>query len=109
MKHLSILILIVICLSSAYLFYDKGSYHKVFSVDSPVSIYVDLNSNLIRDEKEPFYISDIFFADRNKDYSSDKDFKSVPFEKILIADFYAKQTAENLLHNKFIKIKDNDL
>lgn len=89
-------------------YYSELKYHKVFKILSPVRVFVDLNSNYIFDETEPFILDDIHYINSASDYSSDSILSSLSFEQIFILEYFAKDFSERLLKNKFVKISGND-
>lgn len=107
MKKLCFLLIIIFSGISLFALYEKNSYKKVLKIESPNSLYIDINNNFVFDEKEPFIVKDIDFISIDK---KDDDFlSSFSFEERIFLDYMANRTAENILKNKFIKIRNNEI
>ncbi len=104
-------VLFVICFTilTFYIPYYKNNYYKVLKIVSPAEIYVDYNKNFIFDETEPIKINNIYYIDRNTDLSKYPLLKDLSEKEKLFLDYNARKTAKNLLNNKFVKIKDNNI
>ena len=105
MKKFYIGLIITILFSCAYIYQEKQSVYKVFKIISPTEVYVDLNQNRIFDEKVPIKIKDLYYintAIENTNFSLSK-------EEIFFLNFQAIQTANNILKNKYVKIRNNEL
>ena len=102
MKKSLILLTLVSTLITSYFVYDNQSYNKVHKINTPTEIFVDTNRNLIFDENTPFIINDIKYL------ANDNSINISP-EKRLIIDYYTNKTAEYILKNKFVKIKNNEI
>lgn len=105
MKKLFNYLIILLLSSCIYLYQENKSYCKVFKIISPTEIYVDLNKNLIFDEKSPIEIKDLYYICSQK---KDDNF-SLSKEESIFLNFQAVQVANNLLKNKYVKIKNNEI
>lgn len=102
MKKSFIILAIISAILSSYFIYEKQSYYKVHKIISPDTIFVDTNNNFIFDEKTPIKINNIYYLEKDENINLTK-------EKELIINYFTKQTADILLKNKFIKIKNNEV
>ena len=89
MKKTLIFLFVIILLSCSYLLQGKHSLIKVFEIVNPTSIYLDLNNNLVFDEKEPVIVHDVFFIDKNIDYSSDEVLGILTSQEKLFLDYFS--------------------
>ena len=109
MKKTLIFLFVIILLSCSYLLQGKHSLIKVFEIVNPTSIYLDLNNNLVFDEKEPVIVHDVFFIDKNIDYSSDEVLGILTSQEKLFLDYFAKETTNKILNNKYVVYKDENI
>ncbi len=91
-----------------YLLYDKETYHKVLDISSPVDVFVDVNKNFIFDEKTPVHISEIYYINAYQNYDKSV-FQKLTFEQKFFLEYQARNYSFQLLKNKFIKLKNDDL
>ena len=91
-----------------YLLYDKETYHKVLDISSPVDVFVDVNKNFILDEKTPVHISEIYYINAYQNYDKSV-FQKLTFEQKFFLEYQARNYSFQLLKNKFIKLKNDDL
>ena len=109
MKKIFYSLLFCLLIFSLIFVYEVKSSYRVFKIVSPVEIFIDFNKNDIFDEKSPYIVNNIFYIDKNKDLSEYSEFSSLSKKEIIFLDYYAHLTSQNLLKNKFVKIKDNNI
>ncbi len=106
-KIFIILTLFIISFFILYLLPEEG--FKILKINSPLSIYIDLNKNYIFDEKTPVTIENIFYINKNTDYSNHPVFKNLSEEQKLFLEYKAFNITENLLKNKHVDLKNGEI
>lgn len=101
-----IILFILVC---AYYLQENSSYMKVLQINSPCSIFVDTNKNLIFDETEPIVSENIFFIEKDKNYSDDKILGSLRDNEKFFLNYFADRTAKDILNNKYVTLNDNKI
>ena len=99
-----IIFFVIVCASN---FIDYGN--KVFEVKNPSEIFIDLNNNLVFDEKEPFVFDNIHYINKNTNLESYPILKQLTDNEKFFLEYMAIEKANNLLKNKYVKLKDNDI
>ncbi len=107
-KFLSSLVILFI-LVCAYYLQENSSYMKVLQINSPCSIFVDTNKNLIFDETEPIISENIFFIKKDKNYSDDKILGGLRDNEKFFLNYFADKTAKDILNNKYVTLNDNKI
>lgn len=83
--------------------------NRVFNVETPSKIFIDLNNNFIFDEKDPVIISNLYYINQNTDFNKYPVLKSLTDDEKFFLEYKAKETSDNLLKNRFVKVKDGDI
>lgn len=106
MKKLYYLLIFILFILSSISVFEKQNKFKVFQIDSPTKIYVDINNNYIFDEKEPIVYNSINFINLNE---NPKDFENLSYEEKFFLNYKALETANYLLKNKFVTLNNNEI
>ncbi len=110
MKKVFLSIIFIFFISFIFFYINYCSSYRVFKINTPSEIFLDTNKNLIFDEKTPLKIKS-FHCIEDKDFSYNK-YTLLNIltgeEKFFIA-YMANTYAKNLLHNKYVKIKNNEI
>jgi hypothetical protein len=107
-KDYIIIITVIIIIFAAILSIPKELF-KVHKIENPATVYIDTNNNYIFDEKEPFIVENLYYIDKNTDYSNHPVFKNLTEEQKILLEYMSKELSQNLLKNKHVKIKDSDI
>lgn len=107
-KFLSSLIVLFILLCAYYL-QENSSYMKVLQINSPCSVFVDTNKNLIFDETEPIVLQNIFYIQPDKNYSADRILGNLRDTEKFFLNYFAEKTAKDILNNKYVTLKDDKI
>lgn len=109
MKKLYLTLVLIFFASSIFISYNKKDFHHVIKIQTPTSIFIDINNNYIFDEKEPINIDKIYFVKKFTEEQNAYIKSKLSEEECFFLNFKAIQTANNLLKNKFIKLKNNKI
>ncbi len=109
MKKFFVLFIVFFTLLTFYIPYCKNNYIKIHKIISPTEIYLDFNKNLIFDETQPVKINNIYFVDKNSDYTKFPLLNELSQKEKLFFDYNARKTAQNLLNHKFVQFKDDNI
>lgn len=109
MKKILIPFIVILIFGCFLINKEKSAFYKVFFINSPTDFFIDYNKNFIFDETEPFTIKDILYISKNKDYSKDEILNLLSDEQKFLFEYFAKEYSNNLIKNKFIKIKNNEI
>ena len=82
---------------------------RVFKIESPEKIYIDINKNNIFDEKEPVIIKDINYIKVNEDYSSNDILKQLKPEQKIFLSYMAKEYSKLLLNKRYVDYINDDI
>ncbi len=105
-------ILIVAILTITFIIFvitENQKYNRVLKVISPVEIYVDINNNLIFDEKDSIKVKNLYFIDKDSNLDNHDILKDLSETEKFFIEYKEKQIVSRLLKNKFVKIKYNDI
>ncbi len=106
MKKFLGLILFILLLSLS-LFIDFGN--KVFLIQSPCEIFIDLNKNFIFDEKIPVNIPTVQYINNNTDMKKYPIFNTLTDDEKFFLEYMANETSSNILKNRFVKVIKDDI
>ena len=109
MKKLYIILILILFALSLFISYNKKCLHHVIRVETPTCVYIDLNNNYIFDEKEPLTISNIHFLNRYEKEKNTYLISNLNEKECLFLNQQAIQTANNLLKDKFVRVKNNEI
>lgn len=109
MKKFIVSLSVLLFFAVIYSLTENSSYIKVMKIDSPCSVFIDTNKNLIFDETTPFEVSDVFFIDKTADYSNDKILSGLNETEKFFLNYFAYKTANDILKNKYVTINDTGL
>ena len=106
MKKIIFLIIFVV---TAILFSKIDYGYKVFEVKTPNEIYIDLNKNLIFDEKYPVVVQNLHYVNSNTDLKQYPVLQQLTEDEKFFLEYKAKETADNILKNRYVKVKSGDI
>ena len=91
---------------SAFSSVENKSKCKILKIVSPTEIYVDLNKNLIFDEKEPLKYNHLNYI---KIENNPEIFKDLTELQKFFYNYKAEKTAQYLLKGKHFKVEDGEI
>ncbi len=107
-----IIIFILICLMSLLIIYSTeklNNYKKVLKVESPVTIYIDYNNNLIFDEKEPFFVKNIYYIEPNTNLKNTEYLKNFSEDEKFLLSYLEKELIKRTINEKYIKYSNDNI
>ncbi len=107
-KNYLIALIIVVIIVMPFIFQTKEG-RKVFKIENPTHIYLDLNNNGIFDETQPLVVSGFKYIDKNADYSKNPILKALTKEQKIFLEYLAKDYSYRLIKSRYVKHKDNDI
>ena len=109
MKKFLVIIVIIINLLFIFCYTFLYNSYKVHKVENPTEIYLDLNKNLIFDEEEPYKITKIHYIGENLNSDLYPFIDELTKEEKFFLNYMSFSFADNILNNRIVHIKDNDL
>ncbi|MBQ9245974.1 phosphatidylserine/phosphatidylglycerophosphate/cardiolipin synthase family protein [bacterium] len=82
---------------------------RVFKVDTPNRIYIDINKNHLFDEKTPFEVDSISYIENDKDYSKHPILNVLTDDEKFFLSYMAKEYSNKILNKKYVNISGNSL
>lgn len=106
-KKKILLVIIFIIFIIVSLTIDYGN--RVFYIKNPSEIFIDLNKNLIFDEKKPVVLNNIKYVSKNIDFNKYPILKELTDDEIFFLEYMANERADKLLKNRYVKYENNDI
>ncbi len=109
MKKFIVLFIFIINLLSIFFYTQLSNIYKIFKVVSPIEIYVDLNKNLVFDEKEPCKIKNIHYIGEELNPDLFPVINEINEEEKFFLKYMSFYYANNILNNKYVRIYNKEL
>ncbi|HIS88468.1 TPA: hypothetical protein IAA87_03470, partial [Candidatus Avigastranaerophilus faecigallinarum] len=109
MKKNILLFFFIITIIIVYSYSQTSNTYKVYKIKTPNQIFIDRNRNLIFDDTIPFHVSNIICINKDSDLNKFPILKNLTNNEKLFIEYKSKELANNLLTNKFISIKNNEI
>ena len=109
MKKNILLFFFIITIIIVYSYSQTSNTYKVYKIKTPNQIFIDRNRNLIFDDTIPFHVSNIICINKDSDLNKFPILKNLTNNEKLFIEYKSKELADNLLTNKFISIKNNEI
>ena len=103
MKTIYSLFIIILLIISSILYYEDQTKCAVYRIVSPTEIFIDINRNLIYDEKEPIKVEDLHYINMD---NNPIEFKDLTENEKFFLNYKAFRTSQLLLKDKYVKIVD---
>ena len=103
MKALYSLLIFIFLIISSYLYYEDQTKCAVYRIVSPTEIFIDINRNLIYDEKEPIKVEDLHYINMD---NNPIEFKDLTENQKFFLNYKAIRTSQLILKDKYVRIVD---
>ena len=103
MKALYSLLIFIFLIISSYLYYEDQTKCAVYRIVSPTEIFIDINRNLIYDEKEPIKVENLHYINME---NNPIEFKELTENQKFFLNYKAFRTSQLILKDKYVRIVD---
>lgn len=103
MKALYSLLIFIFLIISSYLYYEDQTKCAVYRIVSPTEIFIDINRNLIYDEKEPIKVENLHYINME---NNPIEFKDLTENQKFFLNYKAFRTSQLILKDKYVRIVD---
>lgn len=103
MKALYSLFILILLILSSYLYYEDQTKCAVYRIVSPTEIFIDINRNLIYDEKEPIKVENLHYINME---NNPIEFKDLTENQKFFLNYKAIRTSQLILKDKYVRIVD---
>ena len=103
MKALYSLLIFIFLIISSYLYYEDQTKCAVYRIVSPTEIFIDINRNLIYDEKEPIKVENLHYINME---NNPIEFKALTENQKFFLNYKAFRTSQLILKDKYVRIVD---
>lgn len=103
MKALYSLLIFIFLIISSYLYYEDQTKCAVYRIVSPTEIFIDINRNLIYDEKEPIKVENLHYINME---NNPIEFKELTENQKFFLNYKANRTSQLILKDKYVRIVD---
>ena len=103
MKALYSLLIFIFLIISSYLYYEDQTKCAVYRIVSPTEIFIDINRNLIYDEKEPIKVENLHYINME---NNPIEFKDLTENQKFFLNYKAIRTSQLILKDKYVRIVD---
>ena len=103
MKALYSLFILILLILSSYLYYEDQTKCAVYRIVSPTEIFIDINRNLIYDEKEPIKVENLHYINME---NNPIEFKDLTENQKFFLNYKAFRTSQLILKDKYVRIVD---
>lgn len=103
MKALYSLLIFIFLIISSYLYYEDQTKCAVYRIVSPTEIFIDINRNLIYDEKEPIKVENLHYINME---NNPIEFKDLTENQKFFLNYKANRTSQLILKDKYVRIVD---
>ena len=103
MKALYSLFILILLILSSFLYYEDQTKCAVYRIVSPTKIFIDINRNLIYDEKEPIKVENLHYINME---NNPIEFKDLTENQKFFLNYKAFRTSQLILKDKYVRIVD---
>lgn len=103
MKALYSLLIFIFLIISSYLYYEDQTKCAVYRIVSPTEIFIDINRNLIYDEKEAIKVENLHYINME---NNPIEFKELTENQKFFLNYKAFRTSQLILKDKYVRIVD---